>query len=457
MKICKIYIKGFQQFQDVELDLTNPETGEPVEKVCFIGSNGTGKTILLKEIKNALNFVSGNGFGFENFGHIRPLTIFEFFTENRFFYCIFSAHQVPQYCFFSEKRIIDKDSLSSLKRGEDIAEFLTKIKNSINASHNEEMIAEISRKKTLFINSPAEAIENSSLLISDVPETSVNEALSLNKSFPTYALVSSDKINEFWKILVYNLRKRAEDRDNYENLPDNLSKTKKLLIEEFDGMEPKVLHHLNNVWNKVLDKAGLYFDVEGASNPYQLNDNLKAYIRLKSNGKHIPYNELSTGIRNYIFRIGHIFSLYFNREIDLGFLLVDEPENSLYPDFLFELTEIYQQIVLDKRGQNNTQMFFATHNPIIAAQFKPYERIILDWKEDGTVQANKGTTPEGDDPNDILKKDFGLHQLMGTVGIQQWHKYFELKKKLKEAKTTDEKMGLASQVNEIGRLYNFPA
>ena len=455
MKICKIYIKGFQQFQDVELDFTNPETGEPVEKVCFIGSNGTGKTILLNEIKNALNFVSRNGFGFENFGHIRPLTIFEFFTEKRFFYCIFSAHQVSQYCFFSEKKIINKNSLSSLKSGEDIAEFLTKIKNSINANHHEEMIEGISRKKTLFINSPAEAISNSSLLISDVPESSVNEALSLNKSFPTYALVSADKINEFWRILVYSLRKRAEDRDNYENLPDNLSKTKKLLIEEFDGMEPKILHYLNNVWNKVLDKAGLYFDVEGASNPYQLNDNLKAYIRLKSNGKHIPYNELSTGIRNYIFRIGHIFSLYFNREIDLGFLLVDEPENSLYPDFLFELTEIYQQIVLDKRGQNNTQMFFATHNPIIAAQFKPHERIILDWNEDGTVSARKGISPEGDDPNDILSNDFELKNLMGPEGRKMWEEYISLKKKLIKTSDDKEKSKLIHEIEKIGSLYNF--
>ena len=293
-------------------------------------------------------------------------------------------------------------------------------------------------------------------MINDVPETTVNEALSLNSGFPRYAMVSPDKINIFWKILVYNIRKREEDRDRYENTPENLSKIKQQLITEFDLMQPKVLNHLNDVWERILSKAGLYFDVKGASNPYQLTDNLKAYIRLKSNDKHIPYNELSSGIRNYIFRIGHIFSLYFNREIDLGFLLVDEPENSLYPDFLFELVEIYQQIIIDKRGENNTQMFFATHNPIIAAQFKPYERIILEWKEDGTVKANKGTTPEGDDPNDILKKDFGLHQLMGTVGIQQWNKYLDLKRELKMTESIEEKMSVAAEINKIGQLYNFP-
>ena len=131
-------------------------------------------------------------------------------------------------------------------------------------------------------------------------------------------------------------------------------------------------------------------------------------------------------------------------------------KNSLYPDFLFELVEIYQQIILDKRGENNTQLFFATHNPIIAAQFKPYERIILKWNEDGTVKANKGTTPEGDDPNDILKKDFGLPQLMGAVGIQEWNKYLDLKRELKTTESIDKKMSVAAEINKIGQLYNFP-
>ena len=333
--------------------------------------------------------------------------------------------------------------------------FLTNTKNKLNANHTERIRKLLNKKKFLLINSPAESVSNSSLLVADVPKTSVNEALSLNQNFPNYNEVSSEKINEFWKLLVYNLRKRAEDRDNYENLQENLTKTKQQLIAAFDLMEPKVLTHLNLLWKKILDKAGLYFDVDGASNPYQLLDNLKAYIRLKSNNQHIPYNQLSTGIRNYIFRIGHIFSLYFNREIDLGFLLVDEPENSLYPDFLFELVETYQEIIIDKRGQNNTQLFFATHNPIIAAQFQPYERIILDWNEDGFVSVRKGVSPVGDDPNDVLTNDFELTDLMGAEGREQWKKYVALKTTLANTKDKENRFKLESEINKLGTLYNF--
>ncbi|MBL0266501.1 MAG: AAA family ATPase [Leptospiraceae bacterium] len=107
-------------------------------------------------------------------------------------------------------------------------------------------------------------------------------------------------------------------------------------------------------------------------------------------------------MRNYIFRIGHIYSLYFNREVKRGFLLLDEPENSLYPDFLFDWMETFLEIIKDKNGENNTQVFISTHNPIIAAQFEPYERIILEWDENAHVISRKGKSPVGDDPNDIL-------------------------------------------------------
>ena len=47
MKICSIHIKGYQQFADTYLDFNNPKTGEPADKICFIGPNGTGKSTLL--------------------------------------------------------------------------------------------------------------------------------------------------------------------------------------------------------------------------------------------------------------------------------------------------------------------------------------------------------------------------------------------------------------------------
>ncbi|TAD90389.1 MAG: hypothetical protein EAY75_04440, partial [Bacteroidetes bacterium] len=47
MKLCKIHIVSYNQFQNVEIDFTNPATNVPFDKICLIGSNGTGKSTLL--------------------------------------------------------------------------------------------------------------------------------------------------------------------------------------------------------------------------------------------------------------------------------------------------------------------------------------------------------------------------------------------------------------------------
>ena len=63
--------------------------------------------------------------------------------------------------------------------------------------------------------------------------------------------------------------------------------------------------------------CALEFDYAGAKKPIQLNDNLEAFIKVRSTGEILKnYNVLSSGMRNFLFRIGHIFSLFFDREID---------------------------------------------------------------------------------------------------------------------------------------------
>ena len=169
----------------------------------------------------------------------------------------------------------------------------------------------------------------------------------------------------------------------------------------------------------------------------------------------MEYSQLSTGIRNFIFRIGHIYSLYFNREIKKGIVLIDEPENSLFPDFLYDLIETYQQAFTDRNGKRNTQLFVATHSPIIAAQFEPHERIILEWDEPGSVKAVKGNAPAGDDPNDILQKDFGIAHLMGKRGEEMWKEYLDMKKKLRHTSDESEKTSLVEKITHLGSQYNF--
>jgi predicted ATP-dependent endonuclease of OLD family len=446
MKICSIHIKGYKQFQDTFIDFTDPKTGEPADKICFIGKNGTGKTTILR-ILNAF-LLGSNRLFLHNFRSV--LIKFE---KNREKHLFFSYFETKTNFFFRE----EAEQCENWENFLNLNDFSNLFINP--DSIYRDLLDYISRplpfENDLHIYSPSESPNNPLININDVPNSSVNEALNLFNNFPVYHEISDDNIQNFWTLLIYLIKKRDEEQQIFENQPENLSKTKRELLAEFEKINPKILDKIATLWNKILDKAGLEFDVEGASNPIQLTDNLKAYIRLKGTKVNIPYSELSTGIRNFIFRVGHIFSLYFNREIENGFLLIDEPENSLFPDFLFELIETYESIVVDKNGNNNTQIFMTTHNPIIAAQFEPHERIILEWENDGTVKAFKGKTPVGDDPNDILKNDFGLESLMGKKGVNMWNEYLSLKQSLRKTNTDEEKLALIDKITIIGTAYNF--
>ncbi len=455
MKICSIHIKGFQQFEDLYLDFTNPNDGEPVEKVCFIGRNGTGKSTLLRIIEGILNDLSIS----TNYDFIK-VEIKD--VEHHFYLINFILKEgtkslTPNRTFCVSKEIDNENNWLSqlLDENRDIDSRYDEWKSLVTKYSLNEIIhfKRLRDNSTdLLIPSPTETAYNSYRKIEKVK---LDEALGLFKLFPYYNMVSDDSIDNFWRVLIYLIKKRENDRNAFEDLPENQKKTKEQLKEEFNSKNEKILDGIAALWNKILDRANLEFDVENANNPIQLNDNLHAYIRHKKTKDVIHYSQLSTGIRNFIFRIGHIYSLYFNREIKRGFLLVDEPENSLFPDFLFELMELYDEIIKDKNGEKNTQMFFATHSPIVAAQFEPYERIVLEWDDEGHVTAHKGKSPVGDDPNDVLVNDFQLDHLMGAEGQKMWEEYLNLKKQLRHSSDPVQKNDLLSKINHIGQAYNF--
>ncbi len=469
MKITSIRIIGLQQFGDVFLDFTHPETKEPLDKICFIGQNGTGKSTILKILYEFIDndfqdIVFHKNVHFNTFVKRK---IFDFISigvsigNEKFYICTTGKSNYTNFQFVLNAKIDNIENWVDLILNEErdvngvlnstFLEYTVTPFSENNPSHDLRLKH---NSNDLLIYCPSESNTNTYLQITDVPSSDLNEAQQLFTNFSFSHVVSDEKVTEFWKLLIYLIKKRDGDRNIFENEPENINKTKKELIEEFEILSPKILDGLAQEWNKILNKTGLYFDANSANNPIQLHDNLKAYIKHKTTNERIEYNQLSTGIRNFIFKIGHIYSLYFNRKIDNGFLFFDEPENSLFPDFLFELVKTLQTIVLDKNKNNNTQLFVSTHNPIVAAQFEPYERIVFSWNETNTVTIKKGTSPIGDDPNDVLSNDFKLKNLMGEAGIQKWEEYVALKKQLARD-NSDNKDELISKILEIGKEYNF--
>lgn len=285
--------------------------------------------------------------------------------------------------------------------------------------------------------------------MNDVPLTNLDAALQFLRSPSLKFVVGQENVAGFWQHLIALVKHREARLLEYSQKPANQERTVRQVREEFLEKNPDILKELTELWKPILGKAGLLFDFKEASIPIQLTDNLKAYIKLAADNSVIPYADLSTGIRSFLFRLGHLFTIFRFHPNKGGIVLIDEPENSLYPDFLFDLVGYYEQ------SAPGAQMFFATHSPIVAAQFKPEERFILEFDPDLGIKVRRGVTPEGDDPNDVLLKDFAVRTLYGTKGVESWKRFRELDLSIQTETDPQKRKAMLKEYLELGRTYNF--
>jgi AAA15 family ATPase/GTPase len=100
-------------------------------------------------------------------------------------------------------------------------------------------------------------------------------------------------------------------------------------------------------------------------------------IRSLNNNSTISYETLSTGTKQVIYTAFPIYQLLEDDSI----VLMDEPETSLYPDIQREIIPYYTSFDKNK----TSQFLFATHSPIIASAFEPWEIVELKFDEKGKV------------------------------------------------------------------------
>ena len=453
-QICSLFIPSYQQFQNLYLDFTDPETKMPYSKICFIGRNGTGKTRILEMLHEASNIKFNYTWKCVFYVQLENFKMYMFIDNGNVLYFDSQVDQISNWMeeLYSKSKEVLEYVFNNRYNKENILQFGNIFEHLINLEAR--ITSKINFLNQISVYSPAESSSNP-IIKQSIPVSNLNEALKYFKTIPKDHIISTETISEFWKMLIFRIKQRENEKAKFENLPENLDKTKRQLIEEFNAKYPQILAKLAEIWDRILAPAGLEFDYEGATNPVQLTDNLTAYIRVKETHDYLSYANLSTGIRNYIFRVGHIFSLYFNEPIESAFLFIDEPENGLFPDFLYDLVDLYQEITGNKDNNQCTQIFMATHNPIIAAQFEPQERFILDFDENYKVVVRKGSSPVGDDPNDLLKNDFSISNLMGKEGMQAWNDYLQFKRKLRNAQTEEEKEKYTAKILKISQQYNF--
>lgn len=427
MKISRLIVRGYQQFEDLDLDLTNPLTKEPLDRVCLLGSNGTGKSTLLGLVRRLLHGPQGRMrghaalIGRDGTSHVLSAT---------------GGWQGDSHRWFGP--LTDSQ----------LSEGLAAVFGGTTTAFPKELRIFSGLREAGGLIATVSA-DRASLLEQDPPRATLNQALALSKGRPFEHDVGPHQAEAFWQLLTALLARRNEQFREFLAREENRKRTVEDVETTFSQRHPELLPTLAALWNRLLEPAGLELDLENVKLPSQLTDSLSMHVRVARTKAVLPYNALSSGLRSFLFRLGYLKTLFFDPPTGSCFVLVDEPEASLHPDFLYDIVDVYQSVCL------GSQLFFATHSPIVAAQFKPEERVILEFDENRFVKARRGTAPEGDDPNDVLRSDFHVRSVLGKEGVKKWERFLELDELLRREQDTALREKYRREYMEIGAAYNF--
>lgn len=408
MKISNLVIKNFKQFKDLSLDLTYPKghekAGQPLDKICIIGQSGTGKTNLLDIIKKSvIDFSKQSTNGYLPFTEFVGESTDDKYIFNRF---ITQSNIEIEILFTKDKYQIDYTKIGD---SELFSEFeknyfvgVDKISICSNINENNQITMPESDKilldsfikyrdevvsrgiKTYGLTNFEIELNNIDKKISNIKQknNSVENSLKQlkSKNFIDRHIVNINDGNEnIWDMMKSKIEDYQVLRSQYNDLltskllaDDNYSKENyKQDISDWESKNENLLEKISLVLNDILK----YFNLELT----KIDENQKSYNGLifkdLSNGNIIDYENLSTGTKNLISTFIPL-KTYTPKD---SILLIDEPENSFYPNIQKLLTDLYMEA-----GENN-QVIFATHSPIIASSFAPWEVIELKFDKDNQI------------------------------------------------------------------------
>lgn len=411
MKLKKLNINSYLHLKDLEFDFTYPENhekaGQPLEKICFIGQSATGKTNLLNFIKTIIERILNIEIDSNN-----DISFFDIFYIDADF-----EIEINKNLFTIKDKTLyidsEKKHISVLPKEYDLfpeKHPIYNIKSDIVSEQN---------------------IKSLDIRYEDIIEP--QEFVQLNKNID----FNFNTEKKLWKSLlqdVINFRKKqlqltSEMLINKDNIEEFINE-----ISNLNSQNPLIEY--SNIFNPILKKLNLYIDVKNSNNLIS--------FRNISDDNLIEIEDISTGTRQLLLTFLILKKLVTKNSI----ILVDEPERSLYPDIQMEIVDFYTNI------SENSQFIIATHSPFIAASFEPEERFILYFDENGNVKVRRGSSPIGDDPNDILANDFGINYI-NKYGQKAFEEYKNLKQKIYFEKNEKEKEEISKKLEELGEKYNF--
>ena len=285
-----------------------------------------------------------------------------------------------------------------------------------------------------------------------------------------------EKISNFEKIYFYGVHQNyIDDRiwnklkiriDNYGK--EKLAYTSRLFnksrnnpnyfeqsikdIQKWEEENENILEKIANDINSIIIRFNLELKIDEDTNSYE-----NLIFKDLSNDSIIKYKDISTGTKNLLWTF---IPLKTHNPKD-SIILIDEPENSFYPDIQRELTDLYMNV-----GENN-QLIMATHSPLIASSFEPWEVVELKFDKNNQIYREKYYEGENHidnytlDPRmltwtSILTDIFDLKEDSNfSVREKKLMEYATLKAEIKAMKTTEEKEEAFKKLKKISKLLGL--
>ena len=357
MKVKELYIKKYHQFEDFKLDLTYPEghekAGQPLDKVCFIGQSGTGKTSLLEMINNYIRT-------FFLFGHNQVPKAKQNEIGSQI---IFVTPHTEQELYFSttEKNVFDV-ILTRSEIETDIKLEQGNIKKVIRNYLPSTKIVSLSYPVNFTNNIKPNQNTLADNLEANVIELNFVDFGSLGFEITWHSInqtITEYRETQIQKSLAIS---QITNKTGFKS-EEILEAAKK--YQEWEQSNPNPLQDLaDRVLDKILNKFNLRVRTRL---DFEKIEDVKTIKIENLEGQEVPYDFQSTGTRQIFLSMLPLYTLKPNRTA----IFFDEPERSLYPDVQKEIIDIYTSFTTD------CQFFYATHSPIIASSFEPWEIVEL--------------------------------------------------------------------------------
>ncbi|MFH6963333.1 AAA family ATPase [Flavobacterium plurextorum] len=429
MKISKLHINQFRHLENLDFDFTyqsGERKGQILDKICFIGQSATGKTGLLELIydysTNILNLEVIDGSSLTGLRtSVKNIDgAIEFIIKNEM------LTLSKQKIFYKNRIYIDE------RKGGTVTDLVPSTYKKDIFYFKANIIS--TKNIELFEKNPIDLIEKYSNELSHIEN--------VFKFKENYGMLFDEEVeNTIWLFLLNEILKY---RKNFTQKMSELihkgllADTKKLNTEflKWQKENPNKLEAFAEKFNPILEKLNLEIDL--------INTEYSIPIKNKKNDEIIPIQNTSTGTKGLLLS----FLPLFKFDTQDSIILMDEPERSLYPDMQMDLMDHYQKLAPD------AQFIIATHSPFVAASFEPDERFILYFDNEGKVAVRRGSSPIGDDPNDMLKNDFGVNYY-NKHGEEAYQKYISLKQEMATETDPKRKKELLLEIVKLGDTYNF--